>query len=124
MNEKEFEEKFIVFNHKDLKYLTKEANYTLGVIDKAIQLGRVSDNKKQINKYYVCNQDESYAQAIIDIILTDGQWIEQQIKDARIDENQKHIDYLIERNREGNFIILQGYFENRVEELKNKRSIE
>ena len=124
MNEKEFEEKFIVFNHKDLKYLTKEANYTLGVIDKAIQLGRVSDNKKQINKYYVCNQDESYAQAIIDIILTDGQWIEQQIKDARIDENKNWIEFFtptkFDRYTKDDLVP----FENRVEELKNKRSIE
>ena len=80
-------------------------------------------NKKEFEEKFTVEYSAHYKEHkrkyIITSTLSDElwQWIEQQIKDARIDENQKHIDYLIERNREGNFIILQGYFENRIKEL-------
>ena len=45
--------------------------------------------KKLDQKYYVCNQDEPYAQAIIDIILSDGKWIEQKLSEAKIEVLRK-----------------------------------
>lgn len=65
----EVENKFIVINVKDLKYLTEEYREKLFVITKAIEYGRQDEGKK-INDYWVCNQDEPYADQIKSIILT------------------------------------------------------
>jgi len=68
------EKKFIVINVKDLRYLTEEHNQKLSEIIKAIQYGREKDGKK-LNGYWVCNQDEPYAEQVKNIILaeqTDG----------------------------------------------------
>ena len=67
---KEVENKFIVINIKDLEYLTDEYREKLFVITKAIQFGREEDGKK-INNYWVCNQDEPYAEQVRNIILAD-----------------------------------------------------
>lgn len=64
----EVENKFIVINVKDLKYLTEEYREKLFVITKAIEYGR-QDEGKEINDYWVCNQDEPYADQIKSIIL-------------------------------------------------------
>ena len=45
------------------------------------------------------------------------QWIEQQIKQARVEENEKHLDYLRERRKTSNYIMLEGFFEDRIKEL-------
>ena len=61
-----YEEKFIVINKKHLEIVKKK------VPDKAdefIELLRSISNWLPNNKYYVCNQDELYAQQIIDIII-------------------------------------------------------
>lgn len=64
------EEKFVVFNIKDIdEYLSTSSKANLVLMEKAIQLGREKDGKKGVNNYYVCNQDEPYAQQVIDIIL-------------------------------------------------------
>jgi len=53
-----YEEKFIVINKKHLNvFQLDDINNLLGRLD-------LPDNK-----YYVCNQDEPYADAVIDIIL-------------------------------------------------------
>ena len=68
---KEIEYKFTVFNNKDIeKYLTQEQKNNLEAICYAINYGRTNDNKK-INDYWVVNQDETYADKIIKIILED-----------------------------------------------------
>lgn len=59
----EYEEKFIVINKKYLSQLPA------GLFDR---FSRVLTEMQQFlpdNKYYVCNQDEPYAQQVIDIIL-------------------------------------------------------
>ena len=65
----EYVEKFIVFHEKELKHLTDEGRDNFSAIMKAIQLGRIHEGKTPLNNYYVCNQDEPYAQKVIDIIL-------------------------------------------------------
>lgn len=65
----EYENKFIVINTKHLTY---------GIIPRNV-LGTFFFLLKQIdryipdNKYYVCNQDEPYAEHIIETILTKGE---------------------------------------------------
>lgn len=58
-----YEEKFIVINRKFLSKLPRELE-----IEFVQQLTKVNECLPN-NKYYVCNQDESYAQKVIDIIL-------------------------------------------------------
>lgn len=55
-----YEEKYIVIKVKDLKKLTDKQVSTLSYLHDKI------GNK---NKYYVCNQDEPYADNIINTIL-------------------------------------------------------
>ena len=58
-----YEEKFIVINKEHLKIVPDNIVKNLKKV--------LSDLSKHIpkNKYYVCNQDETYANEIIDIIL-------------------------------------------------------
>ena len=65
----EFEEKFLVINWKYLKN-AKDAKQQL-LIDRLKRAVKYLQMHKIIpdNKYYVCNQDEPYAQKVIDIIL-------------------------------------------------------
>jgi transcription initiation factor IIE alpha subunit len=63
MSKAKYEEKFIVINVKHLEkipYTTKE--FLLDCLDTAKEY-------LPSNKYYVCNQDEPYANRVIDIIL-------------------------------------------------------
>lgn len=55
-----YEEKFIVINHKHLNRITEDEKKFLHVI-----FMKLANH----NNYYVCNQDEPYAQKVIDIIL-------------------------------------------------------
>ncbi len=64
-----YEEKFIVFNKKDLVGLPKDQLNLLTNIDVQVQLSRSKRGANQFPKYYVCNQDEPYAQKVIDIII-------------------------------------------------------
>ena len=59
-----YEEKFIVINKKHLQLLP------LGLEDRFAKI--LSETAQFIppNKYYVCNQDEPYAEKVINIILT------------------------------------------------------
>ena len=65
----EYEEKFIVFHTKEYKHLTELQMDNLKDILWTIVKGRQGEGKKSENNYYVCNQDEPYAQKVIDIIL-------------------------------------------------------
>lgn len=56
-----YEEKFIVINHKHLDRISEDEKKFLHVI-----LMKLANH----NNYYVCNQDEPYAQKVIGIILT------------------------------------------------------
>jgi hypothetical protein len=60
-----YEEKFIVFNKKHLEKMPKE------ILDKfdAIMIEMILSKCLPPNKYYVCNQDEPYAEEVINIIL-------------------------------------------------------
>lgn len=66
-----YEEKFIVFNKSDLirAKISKDLIRALNDIDNQIQLSRIRRKANQFPKYYVCNQDEPYAQEVIDTIL-------------------------------------------------------
>lgn len=69
---KEVENKFIVINIKDLEHLTEEGKEKLYTIIYAIEKARKMHNKK-INNYWVCNQDEPYAEQVKNLILSDGE---------------------------------------------------
>lgn len=69
---KEVENKFIVINIKDLEHLTEEGKEKLYTIIYAIENARKMHNKK-INNYWVCNQDEPYAEQVKNLILSDGE---------------------------------------------------
>ena len=58
---KQYEDKFIVINKKHLIGLSTIMTDRLAAV--------INDLDLPENKYYVCNQDEPYAQQIIDIIL-------------------------------------------------------
>jgi len=57
----ELEEKFIVLN---LKHLNNQDNSIKRELSNILSKLKMPDNK-----YYVCNQDEPYAQEVINIIL-------------------------------------------------------
>ncbi len=67
----EKEEKFIVYNKKDivLAKITPDQLNILNDIDEAIQLSRSRRGANKFPKYIVCNQDESYAEEVWKIIL-------------------------------------------------------
>ena len=65
----EYKEKFLVINGKDLKGLTPLKQAKLGEIMNDIEAYRSKRGTTPEAKYYVCNQDEPYAQQVIDIIL-------------------------------------------------------
>jgi len=58
----EFEEKFLVINWKHLKAMP----YTL--FERMADLLEAMQPHLPDNKYYVCNQDEPYAQDVLDVI--------------------------------------------------------
>lgn len=61
------ENRFLVFNTKHFRDLTygdiNAVNHAVDVLNSFVP------KEKQKNKYYVCNQDEPYAQKVIDLIL-------------------------------------------------------
>ena len=156
MNKKEFEEKFLVINwermeeinsgfYRDRYFPPPEDSPPVEKFKKALEdfVEDYANNtgSKLDQKYYVCNQDESYAPFVIEIILTDGQWIEQQINQARIDENKNFrkaiIDEAVLIDDEGKDVLpdldsayekgmddvgrdLLKRVENRIKELKDE----
>lgn len=82
----EYEEKFIVINRKHLGELNsviggetsdgwngfspaKAVLNLLGTIEEFTEVYEANVKKKLNQRYYICNQDEPYAQEVIDIIL-------------------------------------------------------
>ena len=62
--------KFTVIKNEDIrKYLTKEQIGQLLTISSVIQAGRMKDGKTAGNLYYVVNQDEPYAEDVLQLIL-------------------------------------------------------
>ena len=67
-----YEEKFIVINTKHIKELSAKHPASCNLDTALIWFKEAYEltTKKQLNqKYYVCNQDELYAQEVIDIII-------------------------------------------------------
>ena len=81
-----FEEKFFVVN---CKYLDELPPYYKGIANLLIN---ILDRVIPKNRYYVCNQDEPYAQKVIDIIL-EG-------------ENEKRLKRLLELLKERDKIMI------------------
>ena len=76
----EVEEKFIVFNIKDMhKYLVAEDFETIGRIQGTINCGRIKEGKP-INSYWTINLDEPYAREIVMKTLQ-GEDAKQELKD-------------------------------------------
>lgn len=65
-----YEEKFIVINKKRLSEVSeKTALMLIDAINNFSESYETETGKKLDQKYFVCNQDEPYAQKVIDIIL-------------------------------------------------------
>lgn len=62
------ENKFIVIPLKDLRYLDQPRQKHLNEVLKLLAEGRKLENKPE-NNYYVCNQDEPYAEDVLNLIL-------------------------------------------------------
>lgn len=61
---------YIVIKKEDaLQHLSATELHTLDTLLNTIIKGRARDNKKPINKYYVCNVDEPYAQVVHGVII-------------------------------------------------------
>jgi hypothetical protein len=61
---------FIAFKRADAdKYLSAEQITALAKIMWTIERGRDADGKTPFNKYLVCNQDEPYADKVLQAIL-------------------------------------------------------
>lgn len=68
---KEFD-KYIVIKKEDLDYVFDSHHFLkemFGVIIHLVEIYRIVQNKRPHNDYIVCNQDESYAEAVWRIIL-------------------------------------------------------
>jgi len=60
----------IVIKREDaLKYLTEVEYQTLEELQNTIIRGRAKDKKRPINRYYVCNTDEPYAEMVRGVIV-------------------------------------------------------
>lgn len=58
---------FIVINKKHLEEIRKKYPITYELFIDALE--DINSKLKKHNKYYVCNQDEPYAQKVIEVIL-------------------------------------------------------
>lgn len=60
----------IIIKREDIaKYLNKSEQIALEYILNKIIRGRTNDNKKPVNKYYIVNKDEPYAEIVHNIII-------------------------------------------------------
>ena len=60
----------IVIKREDaLKYLTEVEYKTLEELQNIIIRGRAKEHKKPINRYYICNTDEPYAEMVKGVIV-------------------------------------------------------
>lgn len=76
----EVEEKFIVFNIKDMhKYLVAEDFEAIGRIQGTINCGRIKEGKL-VNNYWTINLDEPYARDIV-VKTLQGEDAKQEAKD-------------------------------------------
>lgn len=63
-----YEEKFFVIPYKDLELLSEEDQQKLKSVLEKIASERKAKGK-EVNNYYVCNQDESYAEKVFNVII-------------------------------------------------------
>ena len=60
----------IVIKREDaLKYLTEVEYQSLEQILNTIVRGRARDLKRPVNRYYICNEDEPYAEMVKGVIV-------------------------------------------------------
>jgi hypothetical protein len=65
------DDKFLVLKKEDIEqYLNYNQKLEFQECLNAIKYKRRIYGKPAVNKYYTCNQDEPYAQEVIDLILT------------------------------------------------------
>ena len=102
----EFEEKFIVINRKHIDELIKHGDENPTASGAQIRVKDLFEaldyfsiayrgfvGKELDQKYYVCNQDEPYAQKVLDTII-DGEnlkEIEDKFKDVEIDLTHRRL---------------------------------
>ncbi|MCG1009241.1 hypothetical protein J4760_04135 [Salinicoccus sp. ID82-1] len=66
---------FTVIKHPDFKkYCDGTDLENLELIAHKIQMGRISEGKNPSNSYIVINQDEPYADEVIEILKRNGHW--------------------------------------------------
>ncbi|MCP4394576.1 MAG: hypothetical protein GY804_09965 [Alphaproteobacteria bacterium] len=140
MNKKEFERKFLVINWNRFEELNdaKETNRYFPSDKDCTPVEHFKDalaefrnqyeeftGKKLDQEYYVCNADEPYAKDVLEIILTDGQWIENYGKEQRVRESKLYLKAFIDIETSdiiGNELWqkLKALFSDRIKELEKK----
>jgi hypothetical protein len=67
--------KFLVLKNDDLdRYLDEKQEHDLYDIVQTVEVGRGMDGKLEDNFYLVINQDEPYADEVIEILKRHGHW--------------------------------------------------
>lgn len=120
MKKAKYEEKFIVINRKDLKHISEEGKANLDAIFKGIQVGRINDDKKALNNYYVCNQDEPYAKKVIEIIL-EGE--DMKVNLSKSDKPRSVSELLCIIHGDGGHYIEEHGFDKAYDDAEEKVSI-
>lgn len=75
----------VIKNTDAKKYLSEEEYQMLEKMLCKIGEGRIKDNKKPVNDYYICNKDEPYAEMVHGVIIG-GEY------QKKLDNRQKEIE--------------------------------
>ena len=89
---------------KDLRHLKSRRRRKLKKLVEAIDRGRVSKGESKLsdNKYIVCNQDESYADEVWEVILKGEKQKEIKAKPIDPDAETAHARYMDELKEDEN----------------------
>lgn len=67
-----------------LKYLEKPEQIALEEMLNKISNGRAKDRKKPVNHYYICNEDEPYADIVRGVILG-GEGVKSKLQNMNVE---------------------------------------
>ena len=73
----------IVIKIEDLKYLEDPERFALKEMLNKIISGRIKDKKNPVNHYYLCNEDEPYADIVCGVILG-GEGVKAKLKNMNV----------------------------------------